>query len=455
MANTDRFVERVLAEKGARSKMRMFESYIKTADRAQQEAKRPKLTLEKKVALATTLSNTASILREATNSSNIPAKNFYLDMLTMVVPNLIAPDIVSTQAMDGKTGMISYLRFLYGSDKGQTKAGTMFNNSLYTGYSDMNYTSRDIVEEAVADGINFEYVPIIPGTITVTLPDDTTYTDDGQGNLINPANPGASVGTINYSTGAFTCVTATDGSTATYEYNNEQVPDLQVPEISMTLGQIPIVAKSRKLAAYWGFDAAYDLKQQWGTEILDVLSTQAAGEISHEIDTEICMKLYKGASADGEIVWNAIPPVGVNIVDHYQSFWVELTKGAMKIFKATQRVQPNFIVCGTNVAAVIECMANFDGTGSTDAVGPHFIGTLGGKYKCYVVPLYDPNVFVMGYKGSNFLETGFVYAPYMPILSTDILMPADFRGQQGYATSYGTKMVNGKMYLKGRIITAS
>lgn len=44
-----------------------------------------------------------------------------------------------------------------------------------------------------------------------------------------------------------------------------------------------------------------------------------------------------------------------------------------------------------------------------------------------------------------------VYAPYMPVLSTDVLMPADFRGQQGYATSYGTKMVNGKMYLRGRI----
>ena len=61
------------------------------------------------------------------------------------------------------------------------------------------------------------------------------------------------------------------------------------------------------------------------------------------------------------------------------------------------------------------------------------------------------NTFVMGYKGSNFLEAGFVYAPYMPVATTDVLMPADFRGQQGYATSYATRMVNGKMYLRGRI----
>ena len=450
MANSDRLVERVLANSGTRSNMKLFERYISAAERVQ-KAQGKTLTLERKAALATTLANTQKIMKEATNSSNIPSKTYFMDMLTAVVPNLIAPDIVSTQALESKAGMISYLRFTYGSDKGQTTAGTMFNNSLYTGRSDQYYTSREVVEEAVTDSVNFEYVPILPGTVPVVLPDGTSYTDDGQGNLINPLNPGTNVGTINYATGAFTCATAIDGTTATYEYNNEQVPDLKVPEINMSLAQIPIFAKSRKLAAYWGFDAAYDLKQQYGAEILDVMSAQASGEIAHEIDTEICTKLVQLASAGNELTWSKIPPHGVNVVDHYDSFWVRLTEGAKIIFNATQRVQPNFIVMGSNVSAVVECMRNFDATGSSDAVGPHFIGTLGGRYKCYVVPLLDPDVFVMGYKGTNFLETGFVYAPYMPVLSTDVLMPADFRGQQGYATSYGTKMVNGKMYLRGRI----
>lgn len=448
MATSDRLVERVLSTPTTQRNIKLAERYIKAAERVQ-KAQGKTLTLEKKVALATTIANTRQIC-EATNSANIPSKTYFMDMLTAVVPNLIAPDIVSTQALESKAGMISYLRFTYGTDKGQTTAGTMFNNSLYTGRSDQYYTSREISEEAVVDGVNFEFVPILPRTVQITLPDGTTYTDDGTGNLINPATA-ATVGTINYATGAFTCATATDGSTATYEYNNEQVPDLKVPEINMSLAQIPIFAKSRKLAAYWGFDAAYDLKQQYGAEILDVMSAQAAGEISHEIDTEIVTKLVNGASAGPELTWNKIPPTGVNVVDHYDSFWVRITEGAKIIFNATQRVQPNFIVCGSNVSAVIECMRNFDATGSTDSVGPHFIGTLGGRYKVYVVPLIDQDVFVLGYKGTNFLETGFVYAPYMPILSTDLLMPADFRGQQGYATSYGTKMINGKMYLRGRI----
>lgn len=279
MANSDRLVERVLSTPTTQRNMKLYERYIRAAENVQ-KSQGKSLNLEKKVALATTLANTKTIC-EATNSSNIPSKTYFMDMLTAVVPNLIAPDIVSTQALESKAGMISYLRFTYGSDKGATTAGTMFNNSLYTGRSDMNYTSREITEEAVTDGVNFDYVPILPQTVNITLPDGTVYTDDGTGNLVNPLN-GTSVGTINYATGAFTCATATEGTMATYEYNNEQVPDLKVPEINMSLAQIPIFAKSRKLAAYWGFDAAYDLKQQYGTEILDVMSAQAAGEIAHK-----------------------------------------------------------------------------------------------------------------------------------------------------------------------------
>lgn len=449
MAKSNIMVEKILATPENRRNLVQHSARIKIAENVQKKMGKT-LGLEKKTALATVLENTRKIV-EATNSTNIPSKTFFMDMLTAVVPNLIASDIVSTQAMDSKAGMISYLRFMYGSDKGQTSAGTMFNNSLYTGRSDSNYTSREIVEEAVVDSVNFEYYPVLPGTVSVVIPDGTRYVDNGSGALINPLTS-TTVGSINYATGAFSCATAASGTTATYEYNNESVPDLKVPELSMSLAQIPVFAKSRKLSAYWGFDAAYDLKQQYGEDITQVMATQAAGEIAHEIDTEIVNDLVKLAAAGPELTWNKVPPTGVNIIDHYDSFYVRLVEGAKIVNQATMRVQPNFIVCGSNVAAVIQVMRQFDATGASDAVGPHYIGTLAGSYKVYMVPLMDENTFVMGYKGTNFLETGYVYAPYMPVLSTDILMPADFRGQQGYATSYGRKMLNGKMYLRGRIV---
>ena len=441
--------EALLRTNENQQRLNKYRTRIMAAENVQKKLGKT-MDLEKKVALATMLENTQHIL-EATNSANIPSKTFFMDMITGVIPNLIASDIVSTQAMESKAWIVSYLRYNYGSDKGSTTRGTMFNNSLYTGRSDSHYSSREVFEEQVVDSVNFEYSPILPATIRITLPDGTQYIDNGTGDIVDPTTS-AVKGSIDYTTGAFSCTDATDGTIATYEYNNEQVPDLQVPEITISLAQIPIYAKSRKLAAYWGFDAAYDLKQQYGEDIINVMSTQAAAEISYEIDTEIVNDLVRLAGAGPELTWNRIPPTGVNIIDHYDSFWVRLTEGAKMIFQATQRVTPNFIVCGTNVSAVIECMRNFDGTGAMDSVGPHFIGTLGGKYKVYVVPLMEENTFVLGYKGSNFLETGYIYAPYMPILTTDILMPADFRGQQGYATSYGKKMVNSKMYLRGKIV---
>lgn len=270
----------ILATAENSNNLRKYAKRISVAENVQKKIGKT-FSLEKKVALATMLENTNKRLNEAaTNSSNIPSKTFFMDMITAVVPNLIATDIVSTQAMDSKASIVSYLRYQYANDKGSTTAGTMFNNSLYTGRSDMNYSSRYITEEQVADGINFEYSPILPGTVRITLPDNSVLVDNGTGKIVDAATA-ADKGTINYTTGAFTCATATEGSVATYEYNNEQVPDLKVPEITLSLAQIPIYAKSRKLAAYWGFDAAYDLKQQYGEDITQIMSTQAAAEISY------------------------------------------------------------------------------------------------------------------------------------------------------------------------------
>ena len=277
--NSNALVERVLSTPTTQRNLKLAERYIRAAESVQ-KAQGKTLNLEKKVALATTLANTKMIC-EATNSSNIPSKTYFMDMLTAVVPNLIAPDIVSTQALESKAGMISYLRFTYGTDKSPVSAGQMFNNSLYTGRSEATYSSREIVEEPAADGASLDFVPVLPGTVTIT-DSNGTYVDDGVGGFKNVATGATVVGaTINYATGAIDNLGITD-ATANYEYNNEQVPDLKVPEINMSLAQIPIFAKSRKLAAYWGFDAAYDLRQQYGTEILDVMSAQAAGEIAHK-----------------------------------------------------------------------------------------------------------------------------------------------------------------------------
>ena len=438
--NTRMQAEAMLRSAKVQNNVALHSKRIAIAESVRAKQGREALSLETKAALATCLENTRQLC-EATQSSNIPSKTFFLDMVASVVPNIIAPELVSVQAMDAKAGMISYLKFVYGTDKGATVRGQMFNNSLYKGdFDDMNYSSSLIENEPLADtgDINLAFYPVVPGSLTI----EGVGTDNGEGVI--------GTGTIDYKTGKVTGVTVEADATATYAYDNETAP-VKVPQINLELAQIPVFAKSRKLAAYWGFDAAFDLKKQYGEDVTALMATQAAGEIAHEIDTEIVMDLYNQAGAGAELVWSKTAPVGVQLIDHYDTFWAKLAEGDAAIFGATQRFNPNFICCGINVAAVIQVMRNFSGDASATGVGPHFFGTVGGRYKVYVVPAMPADAFVMGFKGNNFLETGYVYAPYMPVTSTDALMLANMTGQQGYATSYGKKMVNSKLYIKGRI----
>ena len=439
MANINVMSEKLINTSGAKLNMQRHSNRIAIAENINKKLGKGALTLEKRAALATCLENTRQIC-EATQSSMLPSKTFFLDMVASVIPNTIASEVVSVQAMESKAGMISYLRFVYGSDKGKVEDGQMFNNSLYHGVTDPDYSGAEVKGEIIA-GEYVMYAPVMPGTVRVDNdPMDTkdVFADTDTGRLKE----------------------GFEGKSIDYRYNNEDITvkgakgvpaGVNVPQINLELAQLPVFAQSRKLAAYWGFDAAYDLKKQYGEDVTALMAAQAAGEIAYEIDTEICNDLYRMAGAGTELVWSKTQPVGVSKVDHYDSFWATLAEGDAAIFAATQRFRSNYIICGVNVAAVIEVMRNFDAASGNTGVGPHLIGTLGGKYKVYVVPQFDPDAFVMGFKGGNFLETGYVYAPYMPVLSTQMITTANMVGQQGYATSYCKRMVNNKLYCKGRI----
>lgn len=165
---------------------------------------------------------------------------------------------------------------------------------------------------------------------------------------------------------------------------------------------------------------------------------------------EICNDLYKFANAGVELVWSKTQPTGVTLIDHYDSFVVKLEEGSAAIYQATRRVRANFVVLGSAAAVVASSCRQFVPSGVTDVTGPYFLGTLN-NFKLYVNPEYDPNAFVLGYKGNNLLNAGYVYAPYMPILTTDLVQLEDMAGRKGWATMYGKLMLNNKFYIKGKI----
>lgn len=323
-------------------------------------------------------------------------------MVTAFTSSTIAPEIVSTQAIDNRVGMINILQFKYGSDKGAAHNGDVFASAL--GYQGMNpeYTSSMVSGEVLApasDGTySLAYTPVIPETLIVR---------DGTGTPVSGI-------TVDPMTGA---LTGSIGSnyTADYRYDNETVP-VQAPLIKMDIMSLPITAQSRKLSAVWSFDAAYELSKEYGEDMQTLLTTQATSEITQEIDNEITRDLYRIANAGPEVTWSRTCPVGVSAADHYDSFWNEVVKGSNEIFEATRRCRANFMVCGLGVDAVLKCMRGFDANEDMTAIGPHFIGTLGGQIKCYVNPNYAADTFVLGYKGPNMLDAGYVYAPYLSLI---------------------------------------
>lgn len=424
------------------------------------------LSYEKRAALANALENTQDRIyaTEATNPGSIGQyKRYALDIVTATVPNLIAFDVMAVQSMDNRIGMLNYIDYNYSKAKGTTEAGQTFNSSINMQKSDEYYTDDFVRDQVVvkkgaeipAEGIKLDWYPVKVGTFSLQVGDKVAIANkfgqlesaDGITGSVTPSGLLKIAG-----------VTATDDIVVSYRYDNESVRSdgpvqagfTNVPEIELKINSLPIEAKARTLRAYWAFDAQYELQKEYGQDIETLLATQATGELAHEIDNELTLDLLKFADAGTPLTWSRSMTQGISLVDHYDSFNAKLVEGANAIFNATRKVKANFMICGIGVASVIEIMRNFTSAGTSNVVGPHYIGTLG-NIKVYVNPDYPINEFVLGYKGSNMFDAGAFYCPYMPVSSTDLIMDANFRGQRGWATMYGKKMLNSKMYLKGAI----
>ena len=248
--------------------------------------------------------------------------------------------------------MINFIQYLYGSNKGSTTAGTMFNSALNMGASDKNYTSEDADGEVLGTELktaytgNLSWKPVTPKSVTITA-GAVTITDDGNGALKAATGLSAN-GTIDYATGAFSftlSATATEDPVASYKYNNEFVPG-NIPEITLKLQSLPVVAHTRRLKALYGFEAAFELQKEYGEDMDKLLAAQASAEIAHEIDIELTGDLYSQAAAGAEVTWSQSAPVGVSQADHFLSFQTALTRGSNEIFAATRRVRANFVVVG-------------------------------------------------------------------------------------------------------------
>jgi hypothetical protein len=243
--------------------------------------------------------------------------------------------------------------------------------------------------------------------------------------------------------------------------------DLGVPEINLELRSESIVAKTRKLKAVWSPEFAQDLNAYHSIDAEAELTSMLSEYISQEIDLEILDMLIKNAqtterwsarigrifdaatSTFGDYGTNQAAASAYNQQTWFQTLGTKIQKVSNTIHQKTLRGGANFLVCSPQVATILESMPGYavDGEGMKFAMGVQKVGQLNGRITVYKNPYMLENQILIGFRGSQFLETGAVYAPYIPLVMTPLVYdPTNFTPRKGVMTRYAKKLVRPEFY---------
>ena len=244
--------------------------------------------------------------------------------------------------------------------------------------------------------------------------------------------------------------------------------NLNIPEIDLELKSESIVAKTRKLKAVWTPELAQDLNAYHSIDAEAELTSMLSEYISLEIDLEILDMLqvnaltvdYWSATVGEEYnpaagTWTAgSSSLAYQKATWFQTLGVKLNKVSNKIHQLTMRGGANFIVASPDVCTILESIPGFHVNAEKDALqfaaGVSVVGSISNRYTVYKNPYMTSNQILLGFKGSNFLETGAVYAPYVPLIMTPLVYdPDNFTPRRGVMTRYAKKIVRPEFY--GRI----
>ena len=261
-------------------------------------------------------------------------------------------------------------------------------------------------------------------------------------------------------------------------YANGYNTDIDIPEINLEMQSEPIVAKTRKLKAVWTPEFAQDLNAYHSIDAEAELTSMLSEYVSMEIDLEILDMLISAAptteywSALNNNTWNGsgftqaaagtVTSAGDGFYNTqggwFQTLGTKLQKVSNKIHQKTLRGGANFLVTSPAVATILESIPGFaadtDGTKLEFAAGVQKIGAINNRYTVYKNPYMKENIILMGFRGSQFLETGAVFSPYVPLIMTPLVYdPVNFTPRKGVMTRYAKKVVRpefyGKVYVHG------
>ena len=241
-----------------------------------------------------------------------------------------------------------------------------------------------------------------------------------------------------------------------------------IPEIDIKVDSVAVTALTKKLKAKWSPELAQDLNAYHNLDAEVELTSILSEQVALEIDQEILEDLVKGATA-GTLYWSRSPGKFLNretgailngttypdftgtVSEWYETLLETVNEVSARIHRKTLRGGANFLVTSPEVANILEFTSGFRASVSVDdkdgSWGVHNVGSISRKMDIHVDPYFPRNLLLVGRKGSSFLESGYVYAPYVPLQVTPTIFGTeDFVPRKGVMTRYAKKMVRPDMY---------
>ena len=250
------------------------------------------------------------------------------------------------------------------------------------------------------------------------------------------------------------------------EWGLENSPN--IPEIDIKVDSVAVTAVTKKLKAKWTPELGQDLNAYHNLDAEVELTQILSEQIALEIDREIVEDLVRGSTA-GTRYWSraagrfvqretgvelgasTTPDFTGNVSEWYETLVETINDVSAQIHRKTLRGAANFVVCGPEVANILEFTAGFRANVTADSdrgdIGTVKVGSLSKKFDIYVDPYFPRSLILVGRRGGSFLESGYVYAPYVPLQTTPTIFGVeDFVPRKGVMTRYAKKMVRPDMY---------
>lgn len=383
---------------------------------------------------------------EDTTTTNIdPFLKYAKPIITRVMPALVSNDLFSVQPIPLPTAKVFFKDLTYDTALAPTAVGDRIDFNDGASVRNFNFASGVIIGEAVGTGdgtkvlFSLQYNPVVAASVSVLVNSvSTAVTVNATAGTITFASAPASAATI---TASYSLVMEGLGGTG----------NAKIPGLALNLSDTTIDAQTFKLLASYTLEGSQDYRAYHGGDLDAELADAMGVEMALEIDRLNINAAFNGAGA-GNVSWSKTVLTGYTAREWYENLMGAVSDASSLIFQK-RLVNANWIICNPATFQFLDKAQSFRVSTATDGKvpnavigsGPNVFGTLGGRWKVIVDPLFAANKILVGFKG-DWQQAGLVYAPYIQAYTDTFVNPATMKPVKAIMQRAGIKLINGNYY---------